>query len=1088
VKYMSKFIIYNTNKSQVFPDDRGRNEKSDDIDIYIDNAIEYYINNRKNRIIALVRADAPQVEGRDKANFYVEFKSDTSENLTKELANRLDEHSSNTGWKFHTDEPRWAMPWFVAESEVNNPADMEFSTVSILTVQDLIQDRKALDFGFNGYEDAATVLSYFSEKENTQASYAIASNGRKRIIKSAELVLQPGRHDNFELLSEGTRDQIAQRHDELKSDAKLFYQDETLELITSIQNAPELSPIQTLDDLHNLDTFVSNNNMSISDLELHSSSASDAITRINAVKNRRSIDTAPPVQFLDSNQREKTIADAQNLIREHKSELDQNLIDRVLSSLESHLTELEQEPPGSVINEVSEIEDQLANGQPRAYSPNTGKNAISRIFELVSHIKTSEFLDHDKRNNLYHLVRDRMSEFKSDLREQRKEKIEDEINACVKSFPSKNSADAHDILNNLEHITNNIDNLSKLSGLPDKVHRHEKNINKTIDRISSDKIIETEVKKELQTLFANRIEGYELKVIRGKKKSIEQRVDEKVKSLKSDLPKEKEYEIYSKTSINYIFDEKNPTKYQELNEFEKIYRDIKKEKVFSENDVNEMRDKIKRKLNHRRREIVEQEKEEILQRAQDKREDIIRRKSVDGKENIPLQVRKISKIRDYLRGKIDQKGLPDEVRLPYLQNLRVLSERTNHGVLNSEQISQIRSKLEKDRNERIRELNKKYKQHIQRQLEEDISRLDTVLGDEYRLKVQVEKRIRNYIDTKSNSYISKSNFSDLDPKYRQIINHIIELINKSKNPDTVISQEDRNQIRGSIVHDLDEHISRAQNDLLEKQKTEFSEYLSENYSVNNDKETHKLIKELRQIKLRIQDGATAHSVPDTAIEKLKMINSNELNSSHKKEFANHFVPKIENLIEALRERIGDNLKTKIFNYLEASANSNNGYNTKMKKMQAVSDLVDPSSSANRDILDQELINNIDIMKEEKLKSIFPDVDNKAQNLIDDQLEEHSEYLYYQLVHTCKNSSSADQILDTFSHYINSHEEGSVDEINNKLSEICDEYDHARQLLELGVISEDQLNSYKSNVGRKVEQLEQEFESGNILDRVRDSWR
>ena len=253
---MSKFIIYNTNKSQVFPEDEEHNQKSDDIDTYIDNAIEYYINNRKNRIIALVRADAPQVEGRDKANFYVEFNSDTSKSLTKELVNRLDQHSSNTEWNFHTDEPRWATPWFVAESEVDDPADLEFSTPSILTVQDLIQDGRALDFGFSGYEDAATVLSYFTGQENAQASYAIASNGRKRVIQSAELVLQPGRHDNFELLSEDTRDQIAQRHNELKSDAKLSYQDETIEFINSIQDAPELNPIQVLDDLHNLDGYV----------------------------------------------------------------------------------------------------------------------------------------------------------------------------------------------------------------------------------------------------------------------------------------------------------------------------------------------------------------------------------------------------------------------------------------------------------------------------------------------------------------------------------------------------------------------------------------------------------------------------------------------------------------------------------------------------------------------------------------------------------------------------------------------------------------------------------------------------------------
>ena len=1082
---MSKFIIYNTNKSQVFPEDGGRSEKTDDIDTYIDNAIEYYINNQKNRIIALVRADAPQVEGRDKANFYVEFTSDTSENLTKELVNRLDKHSSNTKWKFHTDEPRWAMPWFVAESRVNTPADMEFSTVSILTVQDLIQDRKTLDFGFSGYEDAATVLSYFTEQENTQASYAIASNGRKRVIKSAELVLQPGRHDNFKLLSEGTRDQIAQRHDELKSDATLFYKDETLELITSIQNAPELSPVQTLDDLHNLDTFVSNNNMSISDLELHSSGATDAVTRINAVKNRRDIDTAPPVQFLDSNQKENIIADAQNLIREHKSELERNLTDRVLSSLESHLTELEQEPPGSVISKVSEIEDQLATGQPRADPPNTDKNAISRIFELVSHIKTSEFLDQNQRNNLYHVVRDRMSEFKSGLRKQRKGKIEDEINACVNSFPTKNSADAHDILNNLSYITNNVDKLSNLSDLPDNVRRHENNINKTIGRISGDQIISTSDKTELQTLFANRIEEYELNVIRGKKKYIQQRVDDKLKSLKRDLTKEKEYEIYSRTSINYIFDEKNPAKYQELTEFEQIYRDIKKEKIFSENDINEMRSEIKEKLNDRRHEIVEQQKEEILQRAQNKREDIIRRKPVDGKENIPLQVRKISKIRDYLCGKIDQKGLPDEVRLSYLQNLRILSGRTNHAVLNSEQISQIRSKLKKDRKQRIRELYKEYKQYIQCQLEEDISRLDTVFGDEYRLKVQVERRIKDYIDTKSNSYISKSNFSDLDPNHRQIVYHIIELINKSKDPDTIIPQEDWNQIRGSIADDLDERISRAQDDLLEKQKTEFSEYLNENYSVDNDEENHKLIKELQQIKLRIQDRATAHSVPNTASEKLKVINSNELSSSHEEEFANHFVSKIENLIETLRERIRANLKKKIFNYLEASADSDNGYDSKMKKMQAVSDLVDPSSTANKNILDQELINNIDVMKQKKLKSISIDVDNKAQNLIDDQLEEHSEDLHTRLFRTCKNSPSSDQILNTFSDHIKPHEEGNVDGINNELSEVCNEYDHVRQLLELGVISEDQFNSYKSKMESKVEQLEQEFESESIVDKFKD---
>lgn len=909
---MGQLRIYNTNKIQVYPE---QGESSDDERIrdVVNNSIEYLVDTAVGRIIALVRADAPQVKGRDRANFYVEFEPDMPGDLPTQLVARLDRHESTTEWEFFKDEPRWSIPWTVTASELNAPGQLQYDVGRVLTIEELIRDNQPLDLGFRGHDDAASVISYYLAREVPNVTLAVASNGRKKVIQSAAMVLQPGSYEYFEPLNEPTKTRISNVLAELRSKAKTHYIDTSVRAVKSFEDAVEEEPIRALENIDGLHDYLGDGESEYTaDAEMDSDAVRMVISRTETLRTGENPDSGPHCRVLAAQTRKQGIARIAGEIKDTRAAVSDRAEETALKKVEQDLNELAGRPVDDAHDAITTLENRILEGR---FEPNTGDERVDDILVLHAKVESVDVEPFDEQSVLQAVYAD-IKERKDQIQERKLAEYIESIDAWKRNLPADGARQSRDIALSSERLESAFAELETVRHDSDSLSKPLDGYNDIVRRIRDGSVLDDQHRQKLPGHFDQRMQNYREEVVTARVENLKQECSELIQSKAESLTRRKEYEILG--DIGYAINNDYPPRFDYYNDFRKLIRSAAGDSLLSQATDTKLKGFLINQLETRKKEVKEEFTDQMASRFGGYRDDFIERRTAQGGIQFAMDgLFSVSAYLDTSESRAGLSGIPSD----YASALRQLKT-GNYDILVKSDAQELRKKVKKDRSQRLGELRGEYKAELRSQLITSVGELEDLFSGEQRVKLlrKYEKALKGYLNPSGipNPRPQSSEARDCITEFRTGV----EKLHGDFEPEVghgrqstvdhdreYLDTEDRKELKREAKSTVSGLYRESQNDIIDRSVSE---------SVNNIKRglsgTEESVEGLRDAMDQMDDivrylesESTQANLPESTVEDFSILDSNIVTDSQKKRYRREMIQEVDEIVDGI-----SNLQRKTF--------------------------------------------------------------------------------------------------------------------------------------------------------------------------------
>ncbi|WP_135305434.1 hypothetical protein [Haloarcula amylovorans] len=1071
---MSSLKIYNTNGILVYSSESASEKNCINIQPFIDNVVEFCIDTNKSRIIALIQANAPQVKGRDKANFHVVFENEDPVTLPASLVSELKKLANRTNWEFYTTTPRLSVPWLVAQNEDRTPESLDLDIGPLFTVRRLIEEQKPLDFGFTGFEQATQALSYFLKQRNKQATYAIASNERKGPIRSAELVLVPGRTNNFKILTPETRDRIATKSEALRSETESYYLEDTSKLVEAVVTDPGLTPIQSLEELHRLERYFCDPDKSeFTESSFQSKHGREALARMVAIRDEDSVRDTPPLEILDQRTRDEIVSELRDSIASKRKAYDDNIDEKIREAVNQHLSQLGEERAEFQFRELNTIEERLSEGGDSHQSVRL--EPAEKIFEVIDQIESSNILDRSKKHSLTNATRNAIKERKTELRDETEKNLNGQIQTWTRNLPSPDSAQAVTVAGSIGALQAAVRNPGRT--IPTEVLDSEQRdaLERLVESIHSSEILHENQRTRLQRTLCNELAEYESDVVAEREDELRAKVDDHIKWVKEAFLPKQQHEIFSEW--RNVFDQFADVDNRVVASFRDISEEIENEEIFSASKKKQLKSYMCTQLEDREKTLREQEVKRYQYRIKSLREEAIESALRSGDRTKAIEL--VRSVERYLDGRASQSTLPEELDLSYRRRLRTLSGDDEHEILVSDDIKEIKSRVAESRSETLKELREQELTSIRNKFETNVKRLFRQLNDDPTNQINVFRSLLDYLRPKSSTTSNDMLAPDPPQGFEERVQTVLELIKRTRGTDRVLSREHQKDLRQDFETILDSFLETAMDELVEERVQEVTTFIrSQNTGPDAGiEEIEESIDTVETIRRAVKEQRTIAELPDEVETYIQQMTGDFIHRSYRFDFGQQIVSQADDVLDDLRQqrfRIGKSeIETKITEVTERDGS----LKYKIERLQTLARVVNPKSASSESNVSSAFISTCRSLSQESRQELHSRIQEQIQTLSQSLTEHIVQDVISSLNDTLKKTDHPDQAIETFESYL--HDETTVGS-NNLLFKVCKEYVRLKELYGDNVIDEDQFERARQELLDELSELKSEHGTDSKL--------
>jgi hypothetical protein len=995
------------------------------------------------------------------------YRGDDPESLPTELVAHLDALSEKEGWKFYRDDPRFTVPWSVADAGVRSPEDLNIETGPLFTVKRLIEDRKRLDFGFRGYEQAAGALDYFLREENDEAVYAIASNGRVGPVSDVELVLVPGHNNNFDLLSESTRSQIKTRYAKLESETRSYYQDQAIEYVEAIAEDDDLTPVRTLEELQRLERCLAGStgdDTAVS--EFYSDHARSVVTRMSAIQSGAAVGNAPSPAVLNQGTRRNLIDEIRNVVTETRRTYTENFEQEVRSILEENLSKLRDENPSTELAGLEAIEDRLSYGI--GTNQEGPPRQTEQIIELIAQMEDTGVLEDSEKADLTDLIRSNVAERKADLKSTVEEDLRDRIRIWIDELPSESTSLALHIARKTELLQTAIQNADESPELEQAVSRSPESFDQLVQSLHRNEIIEEGTRSQLLRKFCNDLSEFRSEVVEQRKKELRTRADNQLAQLQEDTRTTEEYTVVTRrrSLLNQYSDIEHP-KLVGLAEFAE---EIDNEPLFTPEEKRNLRSYVRRRLRNREKELKREEKEKLKSRTTYYREDAVESRLDSDKRSEAIEL--LESVETYLNGRTGATSLPDTLRAPYRSQLQILAGDDEHEILSDEDLEEIHSDLAGSRSETMTKLREEEYDAILRAIEEEIEELRDDLNDEPAVAVTVFNHLKEYLESVDASTIEDPRIPDTPKSTAVRIQRVREIADRTTDAEDVLSGEHQRRLRQKLKSTLDSALYSAREDFVNERVTRLAEFVETEY-VPEDATVDRIDESISSVESRksaIQEqGDLSDSILDAGDDWTEEIHGEMLGDTHRSNFEERAVSALADVIQDLKRDKCAIFRDQIDTKIDEIADSEDPGDAKIRELRELSNVLQADTTARESNFDASVVSKCQTLPEETRAELNSHIQDRIQTLSESLVHSLVKETTSDLSEVLESTDDPGRAVKTFESYINGNI--SISD-TNALRPARDEYDELVRLRGDKVISRNQFEDARRTLLEEIQLMEE----------------
>lgn len=1061
---MAELRIYNTNKIQVYPDEpvSGGSEKIQDV---VNNAIEYLIDTTEGRIISLVRADAPQVEGRDKANFYVEFKPDHPGDLPTQLVSRLNQHESDTDWDFYKNEPRWRIPWSIAEYEFNTPGQLEYDIGRLLAIEKLVQDTNPLDLGFSSYDYAAAVINYYLARNLHRVTFAVATNGRKKTIRSAEMVLQPGSYDNFECLNGKTENLISDQLAELRATAESYYIDISVQKIKSVENAVETSPIQVLKDIDTLFNYMSNDSAHpTEDSGFNADEVQSVISRTETLRTGGQIGSGPDSTVLRDETRKRGITTIASTIKETRASLLERVEELVLERVNRSLNEVADGPVDPAYDAITTLETRIFNRQFEDDAQIEGVDNILSWHEKVDSVDIEKFSNESLLQSIYK----RIKQTKDQIKKRKLSNCIESIDSWKMTLPTDGTPQSREIAVYTEKLESAFINFKSVKHDSDSLTEPLAGYNTIVKRARSGSVLDEQQQSKLSSHFEKRMEEYRHQVREVRMKSLQREFSNLIRTKAKSISHRQEFEILER--VGYAINLEYPPKHDYYNDFRALIKNVARDQLLSSTHETALKKDLKGQLEDRREKLKQEYINQIVTAFNNQRDEFTHANKKQG--GIQFAVAELGEVREYMRSRDAQMTLR-EVSADYESNLRQLKYGT-YDILDESEIRKIRQRVAKARKQKVRDLRSKYKAQIVSELDVSLYKLSELLNARGAITLfrQLKSVLNQEIGPRSIQH--PQSHSKEARVYISQFGNAVRKLNGNFEPDVnftnrlyragnekYLESEERNRIRTNTNQEIEKLIAQTQDGIIDRFISEFVDHTQRNIIPDNGsiKKCANAAVRLREVINYLESSTIEKSLTRETREYFKPLEFEILTDSQKSQYHERLSTKATQLLDQVQTRQRKKFTESFETVLENVEQDPSLYDRILAYHELLL-LLRQSHSHEFERVPSELRRDYQHLPERLMIECRETQCDRLEERINQQTEKMIRQMEQSLEEESKDLDNRNDIVGNFKDYV---AKGKRASFVHKLSKNCEMFDRYEALRrEHGVISHEQ---YKHAIDR-----------------------
>ncbi|WP_415383041.1 hypothetical protein [Halosimplex sp. TS25] len=1073
---MTTLTVYNTNGAEVASEGSDGAAITGDIQRFIDNQIEYYVDTNRPTVIALVRADAPQVKGRDIANFWAAYRGDDAESLPTELVAQLDHLAANEGWTFYTEDPRFAVPWSLAQAGVQSPEDLNIDMGPLFTVKRLIEDHKCLDFGFRGYEQAARALDYFLRAGNDHVEYAVASNGRIGPISDTELVLVPGHDNNFDILTEATRTHISSRYAELESETKSYYQDQTIASVETLAEDADLSPVRTLEELHRLERyFADSTGYDGADSDFYSEHSQAVVTRTDAIQSGTAIGNAPSPAVLGRGTRDDMIADIRDAVTETRRTYAENLDEYVRAVLDERLRTLGHATPSTELVGLRAVEDRLF--EDPATAPADPPEPAKEITALVTRIEDTSVLPESEKSELAGLIRSRVANRKSQLRSEVEDDLRNRIRSWIDGLPPEDSTLALRIARKTETLQTAIRNPDRDLELDQTLSRSSESFTQLVRRLHSNEIIEEHTRSRLLREFCDDLSAFESDVVEQGKAHLRAKTEDELDQLQEDTRPAEEYAMVSQRRS--LFSQHSTVDQPQLEGLAEIVETIDEEPLFTSEEREELRSHVRRALRSREKQLEQEEKEKFESRTNYYRKKAVESQLESGRRADAIDV--LESVERYLNGWSSARSLPDTLRTSYRNKLRVLAGDDEHEFLSDEDLEEISANLADARADSLTELREDEYEEVRRSIDAEVKELCEALNDDPEPFVTVLKHLRDYARKRDPPSDGAAELPDTSQSMSARVQRIRRLADRAKDPEDVLTRDHQRRLRQHLKSTLDSSLDAARDDFVDDRVTRLTEFLESEYALDDPtlEDVDESIESLDAIESAVRGEEPDASIPDAAAAWIEEMDGDLVDDSHEAEFEDRAVSAVDAVRADLEQRKDVLLRAEVDSEITEIVNGDGPMEAKIRELRDLASVVNPETIVQSPGLDSSVVSKCRSLTEETRTELHSHVKGQIRSLSEMHTDSLVDDIVQDLEEVLQKVTYPRNAVETFEDYVNGN--ASITD-SSELRPVCDEFDRLERLRDDGVVSRSQFESARKELLEEVVALKGRYGPDSLKER------
>lgn len=969
---MSQFRIYNTNKIQVYPETQqvGVQENIKD---YVNNAIEYVVDTTEKKIISLVRADAPQVEGRDKANFYVEFEADRAEELPSQFVSRLNQHQSDTDWEFHTSEPRWRIPWFIAESDLTSRDRLDHDIGRTLAVEKSVQNNESLDLGFKTYETAGAVINYFLQCCSQETTLAVATNGRKRTIQSAEIVLQPGAYDNFESLNERTENLVSDQFADLKATAESSYIETPVRNVKAVEQAAESKPIRALKDLNRLYRYTEKGvTRDDETYEYRTEEAQSVIPRIEALRTGERYESGPLARVLPGDRRKEGIIQIADDIERRRSSLLEETSEVVTEKIDEQLHRLVQHSVDSAHARVITLEETTPATESE---PVTQYDSVNIILRLIVRVQSVAIGDFDKQR-LVRSINNRISETKQEIRERKLAGYTEAIDSWKTDLPRANRSNSDEIAVYIRKFQSGSSELARVAGDSDLFEESVTKFNAIVSHLLGGEVLTQQQRKRVQQHFTTVIREYREEARHDTRQSYQENVSDTIRSKSEGLTKPEEHDRLEKSG--YVFVDEYRSGYDYHGDFQEIIRNVGADRLLTQDQQKAVIQNLKAQLDDRKETVIGeyfQEKRSEINRCRDRFVD-------DCRDRIGIwhAIEELNQLGTFMRS--TGVSMPDVQSISQNYYSHLLDLKFQRGdILTDSTCRELKQHVETARNNKIDELRAEYKTRVRERLEQSLEKTANAIDGKDAIKLlETVKQILAGVKNSQNRHVSPSRGSrrshiaesrkfvnDLNQKLPPGVEFRNEL-HERKHRDRLSSSE-IDEIRAHGIRKAEQLVQSAQQDFIDRSVTDLRNHIETSILQG----THSMepcidaLQRLEHIQSHINSVTVKDTIAPATERRLFIFDDNLLTDSHEQDFHNRIIEFTNGEIETLETQLEAMFDQKCSAYLETVESEEDSRRKRILAYNELEVLLEQPNTREFDRIDDTLVHAARLLNGEYLR-------------------------------------------------------------------------------------------------------------------------